>query len=95
MRDLGASIGGFCVNFRRAHFSNSLKKQNVVSVAKNSDLLEVSLHTPHQGSFSIKTSPDKALIEEKRGRYIVRDLNGQLLGKILSKKDADSFVKEL
>jgi len=38
--------------------SNHLKKQNVVSVAKNSDLLEVSLHTPHQGSFSIKTSPD-------------------------------------
>jgi len=43
----------------------------------------------------VKTSPDKALIEEKRGRYIVRDLNGQLLGKFLSKKDADSFVKKL
>ena len=37
---------------------NHLKKQNVVSVAKSSDLLEVSLHTPHQGSFSLKTSPD-------------------------------------
>ena len=38
---------------------------------------------------------EKAIIEEKRGRYIVRDLNGQLLGKFLSKKDADSFVKKL
>jgi len=37
---------------------NHLKKQNVVSVSKNSELLEVSLHTPDQGSFSIKTSPD-------------------------------------
>ena len=43
----------------------------------------------------IKTTPDKALIEEKRGRYIVKDFNGKLLGKFLSKKDADSFIKEL
>ena len=38
---------------------------------------------------------EKALIEEKRGHYIVRDLEGNRLGKFLSKKDADSFVKEL
>jgi len=35
-----------------------LKRQNVVSVSKASDLLEVSLHTPDEGSFSLKTSPD-------------------------------------
>lgn len=38
--------------------SNHLKKQNVISIAKNPNLLEVSLHTPDQGAFSIKTSAD-------------------------------------
>ena len=43
----------------------------------------------------VKTSPDKALIEEKRGWYIVRGLNGNRLGKFSTKKDADNFIKKL
>lgn len=38
---------------------------------------------------------EKAIIEEKRGRYIVIDLEGNTLGKFSSKKDANSFIKKL
>ena len=44
---------------------------------------------------TVKTTPDKALIEEKRGWYIVRGLNGNRLGKFSTKKDADNFIKKL
>ena len=40
-------------------------------------------------------TPDKALIEEKRGRYYVKDLNGNRLGVFLTNKDAKEFVTKL
>tara|TARA_R100001510_G_C7649582_1_gene207021 strand:- start:1853 stop:2041 length:189 start_codon:yes stop_codon:yes gene_type:complete len=40
-------------------------------------------------------TPDKALIEEKRGRYYVKDLNGKRLGVFLTNKDAKEFVTKL
>jgi hypothetical protein len=32
-------------------------------------------------------------IQEKRGRYIVRDIEGKRLGVFFNKKDAEDFIK--
>ena len=44
---------------------------------------------------SFEPKEDKFSVEQKRGFYIVRNLEGVRLGKFLTKKDAENFGNKL
>ena len=43
----------------------------------------------------VQLTPDKGLVEEKRGRYYVKDLNGKRLGVFLTEKEAKEYLTKL
>ena len=43
----------------------------------------------------VELTPDKGLVEEKRGRYYVKDLNGKRLGVFLTQKEAKEYLTKL
>jgi len=42
-----------------------------------------------------ETTESKAVLEHKRGRYYVKDFNGQRLAVFLSEKEAKDYINEL
>ena len=52
--------------------------------------------TPPMGHGPLGAKPEsKAVLENKRGRYYVKDFNGQRLAVFLSEKEAKDYINEL